>query len=371
LPFKVFKPQTTNIPLIFCDYLLKCSGLFFSFLLSILFTSIMNFIPNTNHDVAAMLGRIGASSVSELFSSIPDTIKVDGFLQLPDGLSEMELESHVRTLTAGDVVASDCISFLGGGAYDHFVPAAVDALAADPRFVTAYTPYQAEASQGSLQLFFEYQTFVARLTGMDLSNASHYDAATACVEAILMSKAANGRNRIVVAETVSQQYRQVFETYLSYQSIELVVCPVANGSLDTAELAKLVDDKTACVVVQHPNAFGNVEQVDDISRTIHAAGGLFIAIVDPISLGILKRPVEYDADIVVKTKRIGGNLVKSASPRRYQHNSPRVAAVLRFNRQPTRHKTCLQRIANATRCVCAVNNGSMMQYSYFLSNQIL
>ena len=259
----------------------------------------MTYIPNTDDDLRTMLARIGVASIDDLFASIPANLKRQGLLDLPPGLTEMELETRLHALMAANTAAAEGACFLGGGAYDHFIPAVVDALAGDPRFVTAYTPYQAEASQGSLEVFFEYQTLIARLTGMDLSNASHYDGATACVEAVLMATAATGWPKIIVAGSLSDQYRRVLDTYLAHQQVETVACPVTGGRLDQDALKQLVDARTACILVQHPNAFGILEQVDAISSIAHEAGALFIVDVDPISLGLLKRPDAYGADIVV------------------------------------------------------------------------
>lgn len=262
------------------------------------------FLPNTAAEVRTMLAEIGVASVDELFAAIPAELKRDKPLDLPPGLTEMELAEQLAGQMSGTVAAADADCFLGGGAYDHFIPAVVDALASDPRFVTAYTPYQAEASQGSLQAFFEYQTLITRLTGMDISNASHYDGATACVEAVLMAVAARStpkarRSKVIVAGAFSQQYFDVLETVSAYQNIEPVRTTVKDGACDPGELQGLLDDRTACVVVQHPNRYGILEDVEAIANLAHEAGAMLVVCVDPISLGILKRPDAYGADIVV------------------------------------------------------------------------
>ncbi len=257
------------------------------------------YLPNTPADVRDMLSTIGAASIEELFETIPGELKLSRPLELPEGLTELELSALLAEMTASTVPAGENTCFLGGGAYDHFIPALVDALAGDPRFVTAYTPYQAEASQGSLQVFFEYQTLIARLTGMDFSNASHYDGSTACVEAALMACTATKRSKIVVLDSVAQHDAEVLSTYLKHRDVELAHCGVDEGACNLDELRCLVDSRTACVLLRHPNAWGILEEVDLISQIVHDAGGLLVVNVDPISLGILKRPDTYGADIVV------------------------------------------------------------------------
>ncbi|MGL4943591.1 MAG: aminomethyl-transferring glycine dehydrogenase subunit GcvPA [Thermoguttaceae bacterium] len=258
---------------------------------------------HTDNDRAAMLQRIGVASVDALFETIPDALRLREALPVGtpngDGLTELELERLISELVAGDTPAAGggAVSFLGCGSYDHFIPAAVDALSSDGRFVTAYTPYQAEASQGSLQVFFEYQSLVARLTGMDIANASHYDVATACVEAALMATAATQRKKIVVPESLHFEYRAVLETVLASQGIEIVTLPTPTGRIEPQTLS--LDSSVACVIVQHPNFFGGLENVAAIGEQVHAAGGLFVVCVDPISLGVLKNPASYGADIVV------------------------------------------------------------------------
>ncbi len=259
----------------------------------------MPYIPLTEADRAEMLQKIGVSSVDELFAMIPPGDRVNGLLNLPAGLTELELNRLLDELQSTLRPASQSLHFLGAGSYDHFIPAVVDLLASDPRFVTAYTPYQAEASQGSLQLFFEYQSLVARLTGMELSNASHYDGATACVEAVLMAAAATRRKKALIPGSLHPEYRRVLATYLVNLDVEIVSVPTPGGVIDLETLVAMIDKDTACVVVSQPNFFGNLESVQKIGDAIHAAGGLLIVAVDPLSLGILKRPGDLDADIVV------------------------------------------------------------------------
>jgi glycine dehydrogenase subunit 1 len=260
----------------------------------------MPFFYNTPDDQRAMLEAIGAASIDELFSSIPDQLRLDRPLAIPPAMSELELTQHMARLAAANRHAGQVISFLGGGSYDHFIPAVVDEIASRGEFYTSYTPYQAEVSQGNLQVAFEYQTLIARLTGMDVSNASLYDGGSATAEAVLMATSTNGRHgKVVVAASVHPEYRQTIATYLENLGIELVTVPAPLGAVRPADLAAAIDDKTACVVVQQPNFFGCVEEADALARAAHEAGALVVAVFDPISLGLLKRPGDWGADIAV------------------------------------------------------------------------
>lgn len=247
-----------------------------------------------------MLKSVGVKSVSELFDQIPQELRLDRPLQLPPPLSEIELELHLRDIASQDVGASGRVSFLGGGIYDHFIPAAVDAIAGRSEFYTAYTPYQAEASQGSLQTFFEYQSLVCQLTGMDVSNASLYEGATAMVEAALMAMRVTGRRgKVVMLGSVHPEYRETLTTYLRHFGTEIVTVPTPQGTADSGDVARLIDDRTAAVIVQHPNFFGCLESPKEIFAAAKQCGALSISVFDPISLGILERPADHGADIAV------------------------------------------------------------------------
>ncbi|MCL2119062.1 MAG: aminomethyl-transferring glycine dehydrogenase subunit GcvPA [Planctomycetaceae bacterium] len=259
----------------------------------------MPYIQNTPDDQQQMLETIGAKSIAELFAMVPQDVQLKRLLNLPGALSELELTRLMGEITARNTATIEAVSFLGAGCYDHFIPAAVDTLASHGNFVTAYTPYQAEASQGSLIAFFEYQTMIADLTGMDVSNASMYDGATACVEAVIMASSSGKRNRVIVPDTLHPETVETLRTYLTDLGLELVLLPTTGGKLDAAFLKAALDDRTSCVLVSHPNFFGNLEDVQAIGEIAHEAGALSIVSVDPISLGLLKRPVDYGADIVV------------------------------------------------------------------------
>src|SRR5437763_12890616 len=201
-----------------------------------------------------MLAQVGVKSVEELFKQVPDAVRLHRPLNVPPALSEMELTQHVQALAAANQSADRAVCFLGGGSYDHFIPAVVDAVAGRSEFYTAYTPYQAEASQGSLQAFFEFQTLVCQLTGLDVANASLYEGGSAVAEAVLMALAVTGRpGKVVVADSVHPEYRRTLSTYLANQETRVETLPTPGGFLDPDDLKRAVDDRTACVVVQHPN----------------------------------------------------------------------------------------------------------------------
>ncbi|MEQ8847841.1 aminomethyl-transferring glycine dehydrogenase subunit GcvPA [Botrimarina sp.] len=257
----------------------------------------MPFTYNTDEDVAQMLAAIGAESIDELLAQVPADFRLDRPLDLPPAMGEMELDRHTRELASRNVgAASGAVSLLGGGSYDHFVPAVVDAIASRGEFYTSYTPYQAEVAQGNLQAMFEYQTLITRLTGLDVSNCSLYDGASAAAEAVLMALAAGkGRSRVVLPASLHPEYRQTIETYLTCLDAQAVTVPAPSGVVDPDELRSAVDDQTACVLLQQPNFFGCVEDADAATQIAHEAGALMIAVFDPISLGLMKRPGDWAA----------------------------------------------------------------------------
>ena len=260
----------------------------------------MSYVLNTPDDQQAMLKQIGAQSIDELFQQVPAAVRLKRPLAVPPALTEIELTQHAGRLAAKNHPADSTVCFLGGGSYDHFIPAVVDAVAGRSEFYTAYTPYQAEASQGSLQAFFEYQTLICQLTGLDVSNASLYDGGSAVAEAVVMALSfLDKRKKVVVAGSIHPEYRLTLSTYMANLDAQLVVLPAANGFIDPDEMKKAIDDQTACVVVQHPNFFGCLEEVEALAAAAHAKGALFVVSFDPISLGLLKRPGQYGADIAV------------------------------------------------------------------------
>jgi len=275
----------------------------------------MPYLPNTPEEREAMLAAIGVASLEDLFAMVPAQLRLGRELNLPAPLGELELTSHLADLAQKNVSASLAACFLGGGSYDHFIPAVVDFVAGRSEFYTAYTPYQPEASQGTLQAVFEYQTLITQLTGMDVSNASLYDGGSAVAEAVLMARSATGRpGRVVVAQSVHPEYRQVLATYLAHLETDAVAVATPEGTVAPADLAAAVDDRTACVVVQHPNFFGCLEDVRACAEIAHRAGSLLVVAVDPISLGLLARPGDYGADIVVAEGQSLGNWMSFGGP---------------------------------------------------------
>ena len=265
----------------------------------------MDYVQITENQRQTMLEAIGVSSVDELYANLPPQYRLDKPLELaglPAGLSELELVNRLDGLASLNHpgAAPDANCFLGGGAYDHFIPAVVDNLAGQSGFVTAYTPYQAEASQGSLQAFFEFQTQISRLTGLDVANASLYEGASAVAEAVVMSLNATGKRRVVVAATLHPHYLQVVQTYLSDLPAELVVVPgcAQTGAMKPEAIREALNGDTACVVVQSPNVYGRIEDWQALFAEAHTQEKtLAVAVFNPIACGLLKRPGDCGADI--------------------------------------------------------------------------
>ena len=258
----------------------------------------MAYLYNTAVQQQEMLQAIGVSSMETLLQQVPDEFRLQRDLDLPPALTELELEQHVRRLAGRNV--ADRVCFLGGGAYDHFVPAVVDEVTSRGEFYTAYTPYQPEASQGSLQAFFEFQSLICQLSGMDVSNASLYEGGTATSEAAFMSMRVTGRHaKIAVSASVHPEYRQIIETYSRDLPMEVITIPAVNGRTDLARAQELIDEQTACLVFQHPNFFGCLEDVEALCELTRRRGALAVVSFDPLSTGILKRPGDYGADIAV------------------------------------------------------------------------
>ncbi|MEE9441569.1 MAG: aminomethyl-transferring glycine dehydrogenase subunit GcvPA [candidate division Zixibacteria bacterium] len=257
----------------------------------------MVYIPNSPEDIKAMLEWIGVSKTDDLFDPIPENLRLKKPLNLPSALSEPELVRFLEELAGQNNTCKT--NFIGGGIYNHFTPSVVWSLAMRPEFVTAYTPYQAEVAQGTLQIIYEFQTHICRLTGLDVANASLYDGATAVTEAALLAINHTRRNKIVISETVNPLYRDVLKTSIQGVDLQIITVPRANGSTDYGKLNGLLDDQCACLILGQPNFFGYLEDIEQGERAIHDAGGLFINVFDPISLGILKTPAEYNADIAV------------------------------------------------------------------------
>jgi glycine dehydrogenase subunit 1 len=270
-----------------------------------------HYCPHTPEEISEMLSVIGVASVEELFAPIPTELRAKTF-NLPPGQSEFETFARMQTI-AGDNLQG-LTNFIGGGFYDHVIPSVIDHLSGRAEFYTAYTPYQPECSQGTLQALFEYQTAICRLTGLDVSNASLYDGATACAEAAMMALRVTGRNRIIVDGCVNPFSRQVLKTYLYNLDIEIIEIAPLDGMLNRAELTRVLDDSVAAVLVQNPNFFGCIDDFTALAEQIHAVGALVIASVYPVSLGILKSPGEMRVDIAVGDGQCLGNPLSFGGP---------------------------------------------------------
>lgn len=274
------------------------------------------YLPNTEADRRAMLAELGLSSIDELFADIPEEVRFRGSMKLPAAMSEPELINHMKRLARRNADASEWTLFLGGGAYDHFIPSVLGHVLGRSEFYTAYTPYQPEVSQGVLQSIYEYQSMIVRLTGMDVSNASMYDGASAMAEAAVIACAATRRTKIVVPVTVDPEYRQTIRTYTRGPGVEVAETPFdpQTGQTDLTALEKLVGDDTAAVVLSHPNFFGVLEEPAAVARLAHAKGALFVVAVDPISLGVLEAPGNYGADVVLGEGQALGNPLSFGGP---------------------------------------------------------
>lgn len=253
------------------------------------------YIANTQIETQEMLSVVGAKSLDDLFVDIKPNQRPKSFL-LPEGKSEMEVVEHIRRLAAKN--RNDLVLFIGGGYYDHYVPSAVTALISRAEFYTAYTPYQPECSQGTLQALYEYQSSICALTGMEVANASIYDGGTALYEAVMMAIRITGRKRIVMDGGVSPIYRTILRTYTKNLDIEFVETPVAHGQANRSEIIKQLNEQTAAVILQNPNFFGTIDDHTDIIAQAHSKGILALASVYPLAAALLKTPGEMGADIV-------------------------------------------------------------------------
>ena len=253
------------------------------------------YIPTTEIEKKKMLESIGLNSVDELYAAVPENVSIEG-LSIPEGMSEMEVASKVKAIAQKNTLFKSI--FRGAGAYNHYIPSIVKTITSKEEFVTAYTPYQAEISQGVLQSIFEYQTQICELTGMDVSNASVYDGATAAAEAVFMCQERK-RKGVFVADTVDPQTLNVIRTYCESRSVEVTVIPSNDYTVDVEALKGALTEASACVYVQSPNYYGVLEPIEEIEEATHGVGAKLIMGVNPISLGLLKTPGEYGADIAV------------------------------------------------------------------------
>ncbi|ACL22047.1 Glycine dehydrogenase (decarboxylating) [Desulfitobacterium hafniense DCB-2] len=274
----------------------------------------MNYVPNTVDQQEQILTRIGVGSLEELFADIPESVRRQAQLKIREGLSELELVKYMGRLAAENKTVEEYTSYLGAGAYEHFIPSYVDQLLLRSEFYTAYTPYQPEISQGTLQAIYEFQTLVCELTGMDGANASMYDGASALAEAALMSCDATRRKKVLVPQTIHPEYREVLRTYLLPRGVEILEIPYQEGAVDSEALEKALNTEVAAVLIQSPNFFGMIEKAVEIGQMAHAKGGLLVMAVNPVSLGLLKSPGELGADIVVGEGQPFGNPLNFGGP---------------------------------------------------------
>jgi glycine dehydrogenase subunit 1 len=272
------------------------------------------YIPTTEKEEIKMLKSIGLSSIEDLFLDIPKDLRLLKALKLGNSLSEIEITRHIKNIAEKNKDTDDLICFMGAGAYDHYIPSVIKHITSRSEFYTAYTPYQPEISQGTLQVIFEYQTLMANLTGMDVSNASMYDGATASAEAAMMAVENTKRKSIVVSKSVNPETRKALSTYMRFHGVEVIEVDTFNGATDLEQLKAVVNTSTAGVIIQNPNFFGIIEDMTEVEKITHSNKSLMIINVDPISLGILKSPGEWGADIAVGEGQSLGNHMNFGGP---------------------------------------------------------
>jgi len=272
------------------------------------------YLPVTKKDQELMLKSIGVEKIDDLFEDIPKEIRLNKSLNINARMSELEVHSYIGEMAKSNKSCDDLVCFLGAGAYDHYIPSIIKHLISRSEFYTAYTPYQAEISQGTLQTIFEYQTMIANITGMNVANASMYDGATACVEAGQMAVAATKRKGIIISRAVNPETRKVLKTYYRFKNIDLIEIDELDGSTDIEKLKGALNKDIAAFIIQTPNFFGIIEDLSEVEKIVHANKSLLIVSCDPISLGILKSPGECRADIVVGDGQALGNNLNYGGP---------------------------------------------------------
>ncbi len=258
-----------------------------------------HYLPLTDQDRKEMLATIGVKSVEDLFSDIPQEVRLQREMDLPPALAESEVLKHLNSLAAKNKHFNNCVSFMGAGVYDHFIPSLIKHITGRSEFYTCYTPYQPEISQGILQAIFEYQTMICQLTGMDVANASMYDGGTAVAEGAIMGCGATRRSKALVSSSVSPFYREVLKNYFNSRGLDLEEVPLKDGHTDLDELEKMLGDDVASVILQQPNFFGLIEEMDGVADMVHNHKAALVVSADPLSLPLLPAPADYGADIVV------------------------------------------------------------------------
>src|SRR6266516_2610052 len=275
----------------------------------------MSYVPNTREEQQAMLERLGLSSTEDLLETVPEEVRLRRPLDLPAALSEPDLKRLLSAMAARNNNIDSTISFLGAGTYDHAIPSVVPHLQRRSEFVTSYTPYQPEVSQGMLQAIYEFQTMICQITGLDIANASLYDGATALVEAVLLAVGPGGRGEVVISQGVDPQYRRVLHTYAHTRGFSVKEVPARNGVTSLEDLGEAVSAGTSAVVIQQPNFFGCIEDMRAIELVAHKGKAVFVVnITEPTSLGVLASPAEYGADIAVGELMSFGNTMSYGGP---------------------------------------------------------
>lgn len=274
------------------------------------------YIPSTREDEEKMLKACKVNSIDDLFSDIPDNLKLKRDLELEESKSELEVATIVKNIADKNISTEELTCFLGAGAYDHYVPSIIKHITSRSEFYTAYTPYQAEISQGTLQSIFEFQSMIAEITKMDIANASMYDGATAAVEGCLLAISKTRRKKVVVGKTVHPETRQILKAYLQFNNCEVVEVDYDRelGMTDLNRLKEVVDEDTACVLLQNPNFFGVIEDVDEVGQIAHAKKAMYVLSVNPITLSVLKSPGEVGADVAVGDAQPLGNSLNYGGP---------------------------------------------------------
>jgi len=275
----------------------------------------MDYISNTPAERNIMLKEIGIEAVEDLFKMIPEEVKADKQLNIESGISELELMRKAQLISEKNTSIDQQISFLGAGAYDHYIPGIIDALISRSEFYTAYTPYQAELSQGTLEAIYEYQSMICDLTGMGIANASMLDGASAAAEAVTMGARISRKSKVLLPDTINPAYREVIKTYGAGPELEFIDLKSEKEVIDPAFIEKEIDDNTGVVVLQYPNFYGSIEKMEEISKiTKENKKIIFVVIANPILLGLLKPPAEFGADIVVGEAQAFGNGLNYGGP---------------------------------------------------------
>lgn len=274
------------------------------------------YLPHTDEDITVMLKKIGVETIEDLFSDIPKELRLNRTLNLTKTMSETELRKDLGNLSKKNITTEDYVNFIGAGAYQHYIPSVIKHLVSRQEFATAYTPYQPEISQGTLQAIFEYQSMICELTGMDVSNASLYDGGTSLAEAVFMANHSNNKKNVLLSKTVNPQYREVVTTYARYNELNVIEIEEENGVTSIQDLKKKMNEDLCCVVVQIPNYYGIVEDGATMSQSIKEiqSKAQFIVSANPLSLGVLEAPRQYGADTVVGEGQSLGSALQFGGP---------------------------------------------------------